>query len=52
LKFECRFVKPIVFPGQIKVFVDDDNNVSIGNAPGGPAFLTGKFTPYPEKKHE
>lgn len=42
--FECRFVKPLVFPGKAKVYLDDLSNVYIGDAPGGPAYLTGEFT--------
>jgi len=42
--FEARFVKPLRFPGSVKVYLDRENGVFVGNAPGGPAFLTGSFT--------
>lgn len=42
--FESRLVKPLVFPGQAKVYLDGTNTVFVGNAPGGPAYLTGIFT--------
>lgn len=42
--FESRFVKPIVFPGEAKVYLDDMNTVFVGKALGGPAYLSGNFT--------
>lgn len=42
--FESRFVKPLVFPGEAKVYLDDNNEVYVGKAPGGPAVLTGNFS--------
>lgn len=41
--FECRFIRPLVFPGQAKVFADGDR-VFVGDAPGGPVYLAGGFT--------
>ncbi len=48
--FESRFVKPLVFPGKTKVYLDENNTVFVGNAPGGPAYLTGEFSTRQEKK--
>jgi hypothetical protein len=42
--FESRFVKPLRFPGSVKVYLGGDNEVFVGDARGGPACLTGKFT--------
>ena len=41
--FESRFVKPLVFPGKVKVYLDDENGIFVGDAPGGPAYLAGTY---------
>jgi len=46
--FEARFVKPLVFPGSVKVYVDNKGGVFVGQAPGGPAYLTGNYTTHEE----
>jgi len=43
--FESRFVKPLAYPGVVKVYVDDDRGIYVGEAPGGPAYLIGSYTP-------
>ena len=45
--FECRFTKPLVLPARVGVYVHGDE-LFVGDAPGGPAYLTGKFT---RRKH-
>ena len=50
--FEARFVKPLVFPGRVKVFLDDEKGIFVGDAPGGPAYLTGSYTAQEEKDDE
>jgi len=42
-EIEVRFVRPLVLPARVAVFVDDQGGVFVGKAPGGPAFLTGTF---------
>ena len=40
---DVRFTKPLVLPAKVGVYVDG-GDISVGTAPGGPAFLTGRFT--------
>jgi len=40
---EVRFVKPLLVPSKTAVWVTDDGEVAVGDAPGGPAALTGTF---------
>lgn len=40
--FDVKFVKPLVLPASIGLYVAGDT-VSIADAPGGPAYLTGTF---------
>ncbi len=42
--FEARFVRPLVLPASIGVYIDGAGGVFMGEAPGGPATLTGKYT--------
>jgi len=40
--FEVRFVRPLVLPAKVGVFLDG-KNVYVGDAPGGPAYLVGSY---------
>lgn len=40
---EVRFTRPVRLPGRIGIFVHE-NSLFVGDAPGGPAALTGTFT--------
>ncbi|NLY94587.1 MAG: hypothetical protein GXY23_11235 [Myxococcales bacterium] len=40
--FECRFTKPVVLPAKVGLYVRGQE-VFVGDAPGGPAYLTGRF---------
>ena len=40
--FECRFTKPVVLPAKVGLYVHG-REVFVGDAPGGPAYLTGSF---------
>jgi len=40
---EVRFIKPIILPTNIRVFVDDQKNFFIGKAQGGPAYALGAY---------
>jgi acyl dehydratase len=40
---DVKFVRPLVLPATVGVFVDG-NDFAVGDAPGGPAYLTGTFT--------
>ncbi|NLE48395.1 MAG: hypothetical protein GX614_08340 [Sandaracinaceae bacterium] len=40
--FECRFTKPLVLPARVGLYRSGDE-VFVGEAPGGPAYLVGKF---------
>ena len=41
---DVRFVRPVVLPGRVGVFVDDEGGVYVGKAPCAPACLTGTYT--------
>jgi acyl dehydratase len=41
--FDCRFTRPLVLPAQVGLYVHGRNEVYVGDAPGGPAYLTGTF---------
>lgn len=40
---EFRLVRPVVLPARVGVFVDDLGGVWAGDAPGGPAYVTGTY---------
>lgn len=43
--FDCKFVKPLVLPARVGLFMDRDaQQVFVGDAPGGPAYLVAGFT--------
>lgn len=39
-----RFVRPLVLPARVGLYVDGRGGVTVGDAPGGPAYMTGNFT--------
>jgi len=41
---EFRLVRPVVLPARVGVYVDDRGGVWAGDAPGGPAYVTGTYT--------
>jgi len=41
-KWNCKFTRPLVLPGKAGLYVKG-NEVFVGVAPGGPAFLVGSF---------
>ncbi|HEX6242183.1 MAG TPA: MaoC/PaaZ C-terminal domain-containing protein, partial [Polyangiales bacterium] len=41
-KWNCRFTRPLVLPAKVSVFVQGQE-VFVGAAPGGPAYLVGSF---------
>ncbi len=40
--FDCKFTRPLVLPAAVGLYVKD-NQVFVGDAPGGPAYLVGSF---------
>jgi MaoC like domain len=42
--FEARFVRPLVLPATVGVFIDEQGGIFVGKAPGGPASLVGSYT--------
>jgi acyl dehydratase len=40
---DARFVKPLPFPADVGLFVDDARGVWVGEAPGGAAYLEGSY---------
>ncbi len=41
--FDCRFTRPLHIPARVGVYVDAQNGVYVGDAPGGPAYLVGSY---------
>jgi hypothetical protein len=41
--FDCRFTRPLVLPARVGLYVHGTNQVFVGDAPGGPAYLVGTF---------
>jgi acyl dehydratase len=41
-KWSCRFTKPLVLPAKAGLYTKD-NDVFVGVAPGGPAYLVGRY---------
>ncbi len=41
--FDCRFTRRLVLPARVGLYVAPDQRVWVGDAPGGPAYLTGHF---------
>lgn len=41
--WDCKFTKPLVLPNQVGLYVHG-NDVFVGDAPGGSAYLVGSFT--------
>ncbi len=42
-KFEVRFVKPLVLPASVGLYIDESNNFYVGVAQGGHANLVGSY---------
>lgn len=40
--FDCRFTRPLLLPAKVGLYLDG-NNVYVGDAPGGPAYLVGSY---------
>ena len=40
---DVKFTRPLVLPAEVGLYVID-NNLFVGDAPGGPAYLVGTFS--------
>ena len=40
---DVKFTRPLTLPARVGVYVTDDRSVFVGDAPSGPAYLTGRF---------
>lgn len=40
--FDCRFTRPLLLPAKVGLYLDG-NDVYVGDAPGGPAYLVGSY---------
>jgi acyl dehydratase len=52
--FDCKFTRPLILPARVGLYVSDQQ-VWVGDAPGGPAYLQGTFESRPlqrEANHE
>ena len=41
---DVKFTRPLVLPARVGLYLESENRFSVGDAPGGPAYLTGQFT--------
>jgi acyl dehydratase len=41
---DVKFVRPLILPAKVGVFVGPEGTLAVGDAPGGPAYLTGTYT--------
>ncbi|HTM19126.1 MAG TPA: MaoC/PaaZ C-terminal domain-containing protein [Kofleriaceae bacterium] len=41
--FDCRFTRPLILPARVGLYTAAPDRVWVGDAPGGPAYLTGTF---------
>ena len=41
---EVRFTRPLVLPARVGLYVDGEGGVFVGDAAGGPAYMTGTYT--------
>ncbi len=41
---DVRFTRPLVLPARVGLYVDDADGVFVGDAPGGPAYMTGTWS--------
>ncbi len=40
---DVKFTRPLVLPARVGLYVDDGDQIFVGDAPGGPAYMTGTF---------
>lgn len=41
--FEARFTRPLVLPKKVGLYVDGQGGIYVGDSPGGPAYMVGRF---------
>ena len=41
--FDVKFTRPLVLPARVGLYVDGHGGVFVGDAPGGPAYMVGRF---------
>lgn len=42
-KFEVEFRRPLVLPAKVGIYVSEDNEICVGDALGGPAYMEGRY---------
>ncbi len=40
---DVKFTRPLLLPAKVGLYVDDNDGVFVGDAPGGPAYLVGTY---------
>ena len=46
---DVRFVRPLVLPAQVGLYIDGRGGVWVGDAPGGPAYMQGNYNTSSER---
>jgi acyl dehydratase len=44
---DARFTRPLVLPAKVGVYITDEGGLYVGDAPGGGAYLEGRFAAHP-----
>jgi acyl dehydratase len=42
-RVDVRFTRPLVLPARVGLYIDGRGGLSVGDAPGGPAYMTGVY---------
>ena len=40
---DTRFTRPLLLPAKVGLYIDGEGGVFVGDAPGGPAYMTGTY---------
>jgi len=41
--FDVKFTRPLILPHRVGLYIDGEDQIYVGDAPGGPAYLIGTF---------
>ena len=41
--FDVKFTRPLILPHEVGLYLDENQGVYVGDAPGGPAYLVGSY---------
>jgi hypothetical protein len=41
--FDVKFTRPLILPHEVGLYIDEEQGIYVGDAPGGPAYLVGSY---------